>query len=445
MVAHVLVHRLALHEVEHPVAVLGHFRVRPAGRCGRQRRHRHQHVQRRTALGRKRAVQRRRRVAVKRRVVGKARVVENVVDVALEIGGKADGMHRIGGIAFVQAQVQDEARAGVLHVLDLLRRVLAARVGLVDELGDGVREVGVAHHVVGVMLRPSRLDAAGAAVLHHDALHRRGRAQLSSLLEKQSAHGLRHRVHAALHEPHAVHELDHRDDHVQRRAFERRDADVERLKRERLAQPVVLHMARHRRVRVAQRMQAQTGHEAFRIVEVGGLAKRALQEVILRDEIALVQKGQVLEVALRVLLAHGLHGGGDGGEVVRQAQAVVGAEGDVHERLDLLHGNVVVGIAAARFEHLAVQLGHHDDGGPHVEGEPFLADLVHLAAHKRLLLEERHLVSGMLQARSRRQTGNAGTDHDNPFHATPSVEPDTLSGHCMARVSAFRSGKVIVI
>ena len=295
------------------------------------------------------------------------------------------------------------------------------------------------------MHRASRLDAAGAAVLHHDALHRRGRAQLSSLLEKQSAHGLRHRVHAALHEPHAVHELDHRDDHVQRRAFERRDADVERLKRERLAQPVVLHMARHRRVRVAQRMQAQTGHEAFRIVEVGGLAKRALQEVILRDEIALVQKGQVLEVALRVLLAHGLHGGGDGGEVVRQAQAVVGAEGDVHERLDLLHGNVVVGIAAARFEHLAVQLGHHDDGGPHVEGEPFLADLVHLAAHKRLLLEERHLVSGMLQARSRRQTGNAGTDHDNPFHATPSVEPDTLSGHCMARVSAFRSGKVIVI
>ena len=126
-------------------------------------------------------------------------------------------------------------------------------------------------------------------------------------------------------------------------------------------------------------------------------------------------------------------------------RALARAEGYLHERLDLPHGNVVFGVASADLEDLAIQLGHHDDGRTHVEREPFLADLVHLAAHKRLLLEERHLVSGMLQARSRRQTGNAGTDHDNPFHATPSVEPDTLSGHCMARVSAFRSGKVIVI
>jgi len=226
-------------------------------------------------------------------------------------------MHRIGGIAFVQAQVQDEARAGVLHVLDLMRRVLAARVGLVDELGDGVGEVGVAHHVVGIVHRPSRLDAAGAAVLHHDALHRRGRAQLSSLLEKQSAHGLRHRVHAALHEPHAVQQLDHRDDHVQRGAFERRDADIERLERERLAQPVVLHMMRDRRVRVAERVQAQTGYQAFRVVEIDRFAKRALQEVVLRDEVALVQQRQVLEVTLRVFLPDGLHGGGHRGEIVR--------------------------------------------------------------------------------------------------------------------------------
>ena len=81
-----------------------------------------------------------------------------------------------------------------------------------------------------------------------------------------------------------VQQLDHRDDHVQRGAFERRDADIERLERERLAQPVVLHMMRDRRVRVAERVQAQTGYQAFRVVEIDRFAKRAFAGSCPRDE-----------------------------------------------------------------------------------------------------------------------------------------------------------------
>ena len=245
--------------------------------------------------------------------------------------------------------------------------------------------------------------------------------QLATLFEEQALEALSHRVHAALHEPHAVQKLDHRDDHVQRRPFVGGDADVERLKRERLAQPVVLHVFGHRRVRVPERVQPSARHEALRIVEIERAAKRPLEEVVLRDEVAFVEQREVGKVALRVALAHGLDRLGDGREVVRQAQPLVRTERDVHERLDLLHGDVVVGIAPAHLEHLAVQRGHHHDGGADVEGEPVPADTAHLPANLRLLFVEGDLVAGVLQPYGRREAADAGPDDDYPFHATPSM------------------------
>ena len=180
-----------------------------------------------------------------------------------------------------------------------------------------------------------------------------------------------------------------------------------------------MHVAGHRRVRVAQRVQPHTRHQAFRVVEVEGGTERPLEEVVFGDAEALVQKRQVLEVALRVLFAHGLQAGGQVGQVVRQPHAFVGAERYLHERLDLPHGNVVFGVAPAGFEDLAVQLGHHDDGRAHVEREPLFADAVHLAADLRLLFVKRDLVSGVLQADGGRQTADARTDDDDPFHETP--------------------------
>ena len=418
VVAHVLVHRLALHQVEHALAIPGHLFRTPARTAVGQRRHRHQHVERLAALGRERRIERARRVAVERGIVGEAPVVEDVGDVALEVGREPDGVHRLRRVALVQAQVQDEARARVLHALELLVGEAAARLAGQQVL-HGVGEVGVAHHVVRAHQLAARHHADGAAILHRDALHGRRRVQLAAQLLEQARHALGHGVHAARHEPHAVKELDQRDDHVQRRPLVRRDADVERLERQRLAQPVIGHVARHRRVRVSQRVQTEAGDQALRVVEVGRLAERALQEVVLGDAEALVQQRQVLEVALCVRLAHALERGRQVGQVVRQAHALARAEGYLHERLDLPQGDVVVGVAPGQLEHLAVQRGHHHDGGPHVEGEPGAGDAAHLAAHLRLLLVQRHVVPGMPQPDGRRQPGGARPHHDYPFHATP--------------------------
>ena len=96
--------------------------------------------------------------------------VEDAVQVVIQILGDDEGVAGLLQILALDAPVEDQAGAGVVHAVDGFRRILAACFGLLDQLGDCIGEVRVAHDIVGGDGLACDLDAADPAVRRQDAM-----------------------------------------------------------------------------------------------------------------------------------------------------------------------------------------------------------------------------------------------------------------------------------
>ena len=120
---------------------------------------------------------------------------------------------------FIQPQVEQEAGAGVFQLVDLIVRIFAFCLFVMNQGFHGIGEICTADNVVWRFHSITNVDAYSPAVFNVDAVNRCVQPQGSAKLFKETYHTLSHVIHAAGHVPNTVEQLDHGNDGVNRGAL----------------------------------------------------------------------------------------------------------------------------------------------------------------------------------------------------------------------------------
>ena len=161
----------------------------------RQVGHRNQDIDRRMPGRRQSRVGCRSVLNVERHIVGEAAVVEDILDVPPVVPGEKHVM--VGYVvAAVDAEVEHEGRAGILHDVEVLPGVL--RYPGADQVCHGIGEIGIDDNFVGQdCFSVCQDNTPRRAVFHQDALYRCAEPQRSAMLGEYRTHGARYCVEPA--------------------------------------------------------------------------------------------------------------------------------------------------------------------------------------------------------------------------------------------------------
>jgi hypothetical protein len=280
-----------------------------------------------------------------------------------------------------------------------------------DEVAVRPRRVGVGDDDVGLdALTVREQHAARALALDEDLLHLGPAAHGAALAFDQRYEAVHQRAGTADGKVHAPVALEEGDERVDRRRRERVPADEERVKAQHLAEPVVLHVARHHAVDGAVAAELDHLRDDLRHVHpraeghVAQLLEADAKDLLaLRDE-ALVP-GHVAGLEFADLAAHF-------GGVAGVIKLLTVGKPDPVERRHRPHVDGVRHALAAQRPQLLEEERRGDHGGPGVEGEPVLLVHVSSPAGGIELVQHGHAVAAGAEAHRRGEPAKAAADHD---------------------------------
>ncbi len=284
-----------------------------------------------------------------------------------------------------------------------------------EQLLVGVDHIRVGRHRIGVEAATVTRDhGLRASSLQLDPRDLGVQLQPAAQILEQPDHPLHQRPGAAAGKPDTALALQGMDQRVDGRGLERIAAHQQRVKGQRLAQPVVLHELGHHAVHVAPGLQLgqlrrdadhaakrQEGHGAELDVALLVHRPRIGEKALIAGHVTRVERVDLpVQLGLVVDVVEAV--------AVLPAQPVEGAD---RQQLDIV-GHALAGAAEEFFQRR--RIGDHRRPG--VEGEALVAVDVGAAARLVALLQQRRLDAGTLQADRQRQPAETGTDHHRPPH-----------------------------